>query len=775
MILEKETSIKNRESSEILLNELNLIVITTNSKGKIVYVSKATEKILGYRSDELLNKGWWEKSYSSKDESARVNKKVSQTISGKIKINNIPYERKILSKNGQVKWIEWRDTLGSNNNYISVGVDITEWKEKEKVKFQSDEILKNIESIVLVSNNKGEIIYAAPSIKNILGYNEAEVFGDNWWKLTYKNQRDAEQVKDAILRYIYTGEKLFVNTVKQKIKTKDGAFKWIEWQRSRSINNTYISIGTDVTEHHFEEIELKKAKEAAEESLKIKNAFLANISHEIRTPLNAIIGFPDLLLETDLTNEQREYLHVMRNSGEILLSIINDVLDISKLESNKLEIENISFNLPQQVEKVINLMKIKTEDKKLLLKLDIHENIPTNVISDPTKIGQILLNIIGNSVKFTNKGSIDVTISLVDETATIANICIEVKDTGIGIVSNKINTIFESFSQAKSDTSRIYGGTGLGLTIVKKIVSLLKGKLEVSSIFGKGSVFKIILPLKKENKNTQIENPVEQEDVYDPLNLDILLVEDNKTNQLLAKTRLERWNCKVDIANNGIGGVKKTQRKLYDIILMDLQMPIMDGYEATKIIKNDISDKVSKIPILAMTAYTSSAEIKRMLNAGMDAYMFKPFKPNEFYNLLYKYGISEKTASLKEGITIENQQKEDSNKPLIDLSFIREETLNENSILKLMIELFIDEIDEFVEGSTYGLKNKNWRKLFEVTHKIQPNITMFGITKLEPVAHTLTNNLRDEKELHTVQQLFDQCNDVFKKVKIELRTELKSL
>lgn len=775
MILEKETSIKNRESSEILLNELNLIVITTNSKGKIVYVSKATEKILGYRSDELLNKGWWEKSYSSKDESARVNKKVSQTISGKIKINNIPYERKILSKNGQVKWIEWRDTLGSNNNYISVGVDITEWKEKEKVKFQSDEILKNIESIVLVSNNKGEIIYAAPSIKNILGYNEAEVFGDNWWKLTYKNQRDAEQVKDAILRYIYTGEKLFVNTVKQKIKTKDGAFKWIEWQRSRSINNTYISIGTDVTEHHFEEIELKKAKEAAEESLKIKNAFLANISHEIRTPLNAIIGFPDLLLETDLTNEQREYLHVMRNSGEILLSIINDVLDISKLESNKLEIENISFNLPQQVEKVINLMKIKTEDKKLLLKLDIHENIPTNVISDPTKIGQILLNIIGNSVKFTNKGSIDVTISLVDETATIANICIEVKDTGIGIVSNKINTIFESFSQAKSDTSRIYGGTGLGLTIVKKIVSLLKGKLEVSSIFGKGSVFKIILPLKKENKNTQIENPVEQEDVYDPLNLDILLVEDNKTNQLLAKTRLERWNCKVDIANNGIEGVKKTQRKLYDIILMDLQMPIMDGYEATKIIKNDISDKVSKIPILAMTAYTSSAEIKRMLNAGMDAYMFKPFKPNEFYNLLYKYGISEKTASLKEGITIENQQKEDSNKPLIDLSFIREETLNENSILKLMIELFIDEIDEFVEGSTYGLKNKNWRKLFEVTHKIQPNITMFGITKLEPVAHTLTNNLRDEKELHTVQQLFDQCNDVFKKVKIELRTELKSL
>lgn len=623
-------------SSNIILNDINLIVIATNKEGELTYVSAATEKLLGYSNTELIE-GWWKKTYISEQESLQFKEKIRQTIEGEIQINDQPYDRQLICKNGSLKYIEWRDSIGSENTYISVGVDITEWKKEERQNQQNEIILNNINSIILVSSNIGDVIYVSPSVVKILGYTHEELIGDNWWLKTYNSSYEADQTKEAIVKRLYKGEKLFTNINRQKIKTKRGDYKWIEWFRSKSINNTFISIGTDVTNKILSEIELKKAKEGAELALKVKNEFLANMSHEIRTPLNGIIGFTDLLLETNITNEQKEYLQTMQDSGEILLSVINDVLDLSKLESQRLEVEEISFDLHQQVKKMVNLMNVKADHKKINLKLEIDPKTPKFVKSDPTKIGQILLNLIGNAVKFTNKGSVTIKIYINEQMFQGSNICIEIIDTGIGIVPNKINTVFGAFTQAKSDTSRIYGGTGLGLTIVKKLVDLLKGKISVSSVFGSGSNFKLTIPVKFENHTIKIHQDITKPSDFAPLNYDILLVEDNKTNQILAKTRLEKWKCKVDIANNGLEAVKKTQKKLYDIILMDVQMPVMDGYEATKIIKNDISVEVSKIPVLGMSAYTSTTETKKMRNAGMEDYMFKPFKPAELYQMLVKY------------------------------------------------------------------------------------------------------------------------------------------
>jgi len=630
----------NSFTPSVILNEMNLIAVVTDSEGQLIYVSPATEKLLGFSENELINKGWWQKTYPNKDASKIFKDKVKATIKGEIPLNQNPYDRQIVCKDGTMKWIEWRDTLGEGKTYISVGVDITEWKKEEAQNKQNEVILKNIKSIILVSKNNGDIIYVSPSVKNILGYSHNILTGKNWWEITYKNEYEAEQAKEAILKKIYTDEKVYINIGRQKIKTKNGTYKWIEWQRSKSIDNTFISIGTDVTSKIISEIELHKAKEEAEKSLKAKNEFLANMSHEIRTPLNGIIGFTDLLLETKITDEQREYLETMLHSGEILLAIINDVLDLSKLESGKLDIENISFDLPQQINKVVKLMDVKAKHKNIDLNLNIDKNIPQFIESDPTKIGQILINLIGNAIKFTNKGSVTVNVYLKEISSSEKDkIYFEIIDTGIGIVSNKINTVFGAFNQAKSDTSRIYGGTGLGLTIVKKLVNLLKGEIKVSSIFGSGSKFTLSLPINsKQNKEKSVSTAAIKEiTAFQPLNLDILLVEDNKTNQLLAKTRLEKWKCNVDIAKNGLEGVKKTQVKLYDIILMDVQMPVMDGYEATKIIKNDISEDVSKIPVLGMSAYTSTTETKKMINSGMEDYIFKPFKPTELYQKLIKY------------------------------------------------------------------------------------------------------------------------------------------
>ncbi|WP_111707370.1 PAS domain-containing hybrid sensor histidine kinase/response regulator [Lutibacter citreus] len=623
-------------SPNIILNDINLIVIVTNASGKLVYVSPATEKLLGFSNEELINE-WWEKTYKSEIESQTVKEKIQQTLKGTIKVNNQSYDRQVLCKNGSNKWIEWRDSIGSDNTYISLGIDVTEWKRKEEQNLQNEVILKNINSIILVSSKDGEVIYVSPSVIKILGYSNKELIGNNWWLKTYESTGKAAQIKDAIITELFSTEPVYTNTNRQKIKTKSGSYKWIEWARSKSLNDTFISIGTDVTSRILSEIELNKAKEAAEQSLKVKNEFLANMSHEIRTPLNGIIGFTDLLLETEITEEQRKYLKTMNNSGEILLSIINDVLDLSKLESQKLEAEEIPFNLHLQIEKIVNLMDVKAGHKHIQLNLEIHKDTPKFIKSDPTKIGQILLNLIGNAVKFTNHGSVTIKAFLNEKAANGPNICFEIIDTGIGIVPNKINTVFGAFNQAKSDTSRIYGGTGLGLTIVKKLVDLLKGQITVSSIFGSGTNFKLSLPIKIEK--SQIETPNVPAPIvkFEALNYNILLVEDNKTNQLLAKTRLESWKCNVDIAENGFEGVKKAEKKIYDIILMDVQMPVMDGYEATKIIKNDLSEEVSKTPILGMSAYTASSETEKMLNSGMENFIFKPFKPTDLYQMLVKY------------------------------------------------------------------------------------------------------------------------------------------
>jgi PAS domain S-box-containing protein len=773
--LKKNTEIEKLKLSEFLLNEVNLIIISCDENACVTYVSPATEQIIGYKIDQLLGDKWWDLTFFLKEESLLSKEKVLELTSGKTTINPKPYDRQLRCKDGTMKWIEWRDSLGTNGIFVSVGVDITEWKKTEEIKIQSDTILNSVNSMLIVSDKEGNVIYSSPAVEKMLGYKVKDIMGDKWWKLTYENQQEAQQVKNAIYNYVFLNKKSFVDISKRKIKTANGDYKWIEWQLSKGANGTYISIGTDITHRISTDLELKKAKESAEESLKVKNEFLANMSHEIRTPLNAVIGFTDLLLETQLNPEQRSHLETMKNSGEILLSLINNVLDLSKLESEKLKIEEIPFNLHKSFNTVLKLMKLRADEKKITLDLNIAPNTPILVLGDPTRVEQILLNLIGNAVKFTNKGSVHVTLKQLNETTDASEIYFEVRDTGIGIVSNKINTVFGAFSQAKSDTSRIYGGTGLGLTIVKKLVSLLNGSIKVESIFGEGSVFKITLPLKKDLVTVNTEEVEPEFLMSEPLELSILLVEDNKTNQLLAKTRLERWKCKVDIANNGIEGVKKVQKNIYDLILMDIQMPVMDGYEASKIIKNDISKKAAQIPIIAMTAYATNADISRAKSSGMDDYIFKPFKPKELYNILEKYGKPSKERNLRDANSKQDVAEATAEKKYIDLKFLYEETQGESSILILLIESFLKDFKEFFDVVNKEFKHKNWKALYEATHKIKPSITMFGISQMGPIIHALAQKFREEKNLEDTETLLDSCKEIFKHVNDELLIELKLL
>ncbi len=771
----KNIDVEKLKFSELLLNQINLIVIACDIKGNINYVSTATEKITGYKIENLTGKNWWNNTFFSKEDSVSYEEKVNRVISGKTNISPKPYERKLKCKDGSYKWIEWRDSLAEDSTYVSVGVDISDWKKTEERKIQSDTIINSVDSMIFVSDRNGNVIFASPSVEKMLGYTVEEILGDNWWKVTYDDPQLAIKVKKAINNYVFLHTKDFTDISKRKIKTKSGDYKWIEWQLSKGVNNTYISIGTDITNRVVEQGELKKAKETAEKSLKVKDEFLANMSHEIRTPLNAVIGFTDLLLETKLSVEQRQHLETMKNSGEILNSLINNVLDLAKLDSNKLNIENISFNLHKNIYEIVKLMKIRADEKNIALNLIINPNIPVQVYGDPTRFSQILLNLIGNAIKFTNKGSVTVTIKLIEESSENAKIHFEVLDTGIGIVSNKINTVFGAFTQAKSDTSRIYGGTGLGLAIVKKLVKLLNGDINVKSKFGKGSVFNLNLSFKKDNtitSSTEIKTNINK---GEQLDLKILLVEDNKTNQILAKTRLERWGCTIAIANNGIEGVKKVQHNMYDLILMDIQMPVMDGYEATKIIKNDLSEETSKIPIIAMTAYTSKSDIQRALDVGMNDYIFKPFKTNDLFSILLKYGGTKNNTTEKDLQIVEEKKELLDNKTYTDLSYLKEESLNESEILKLLIEQFLKDLNDFLIVLDLGLEEKNWDLLHGATHKIKPSISMFGISKLNPIIQDLTDRFRHKEKLDDINNLTTSCKEILNHVKVELQTELKTI
>jgi len=400
------------------------------------------------------------------------------------------------------------------------------------------------------------------------------------------------------------------------------------------------------------ELELKQAKENAEAANRAKSVFLATMSHEIRTPLGAMLGNVELLEGTPLTLQQQECLHDSKSAAHILLQVINDVLDFSKIQSGKVSFEKINFKLSQIMSMVTELMLPKSIEKNIKLSAVIDKNIPDRLIGDPTRLNQILLNLVGNSIKFTEQGEVKTSVSILSENEEEVELQFYIKDTGIGIPKEKFSSIFEEFRQAANDTTRKYGGSGLGLTIVKQLIEMQGGKIVVESEVGVGSTFSFNLKFRKNaTQNVEKENksPKKKTDsIIEGLN--VLLVEDNILNQVLAKKVLTNWNWNVELAENGLIALEKLKEKDFDIVLMDIQLPEMDGYDATRHIRSDFTDPKRTVPIMAMTAHAMSGEEEKCRAAGMDGYISKPFDQNILYSriitILKEHGTLPKTPSV---------------------------------------------------------------------------------------------------------------------------------
>jgi signal transduction histidine kinase/DNA-binding response OmpR family regulator len=455
-------------------------------------------------------------------------------------------------------------------------------------------------------------------------------------------------------------------------------------------------------------IELNTQKKIADRAVLAKDSFLANMSHEIRTPLNAIIGFTDLLAQTKLDNVQRDYVESVQIAGENLLLIVNDILDLSKIESGSLIIEEQPFNLKKTLKHIYNLLKVKVPEN-VEFNLFLDADMPEVVIGDQGRLNQILVNLTGNALKFTEEGEVTVSVKKVDETENQYALRFSVKDTGIGISPNKLKTIFERFTQAEECTTRRFGGTGLGLSIVKQLLELHGAEIQVKSQKERGSEFFFVLNYKKVKNAEIVTGAAPGENLG---NLKILLCEDNILNQKLIKSVMDNFGFELDIAENGEIGIHLLLKNTYDLVLMDLQMPVMDGYQTAAHIRNEMN---LSIPIIAMTAHSLVGEQEHCFSAGMDGYVPKPFKQPALLEAI-------KAAIAKNNIPIQKRN--------VDLSYLNEISCGNLNFKQEMIDLFIAKIPNEVKQLQEAFNDNNAERVEKLAHHMKSSLDMFMLEDL---------------------------------------------
>jgi PAS domain S-box-containing protein len=495
------------------------------------------------------------------------------------------------------------------------------------------QVLDTMPQKITNADTDGNVIYFNKKWLDDTGLEFEKLKGWGWEKVIHPD--DLEMTKINWNNSFKTGE---IFDMECRIINKEGAYKW-HLSRALPIKDEngkikmWVGTNTDIHEQKDAKYKAETAQLAAEDAMQAKQQFLSNMSHEIRTPMNAIIGFTNVVLKSKLEKIQEEYLMAIKVSGDALLVLINDILDLAKVDAGKMTYEQTPFNLATSLSAMLQLFDIKLKEKNLELEEQFDKAIPKIIMGDPMRLRQIILNLISNAVKFTEVGKITMCVALIEQDAEKITIEFTVTDTGIGIHKNKLEHIFDDFGQATYENSRLYGGTGLGLTIVKKLIEQQDGTIHVESELGKGSAFSFQLSFAKTNQKIKHETEQVSNKQVDIKNITVLVAEDMPLNQLLIKIILADFGFEVDIADNGKIAIEKLQQKKYDLVLMDLQMPEMNGFDATDYVRKTMK---SNIPIIALTADVTSIDVEKALSVGMNDYISKPIDEQLLYSKIIK-------------------------------------------------------------------------------------------------------------------------------------------
>lgn len=529
-----------------------------------------------------------------------------------------------------------------------------------------------------------------------------------------------------------------------------------------------IGAASNITKRKEIKNELIQAKEQAEELTGFKDQFLAHMSHEIRTPLNGIIGFTKILLRNKTTKEQKHQLNAIKTSSDILLVVVNDILDLAKIEAGKMILEKTALKLRDLVTSVLSSFKLRLKEKEQVLETKFDEDIPKWLVGDTVRINQILLNLIGNAIKFTPiGGSISIHTKLFQQDEEKVILKINISDTGIGIPPDKIKNIFDPFTQSSNNTARIYGGSGLGLNIVKQLIDLMHGSIAVKSQMSIGSEFTLTLPLMKAEKKTiRTEKIMATEDTLASIGpLNILIVDDIRINQFLAQTILHDFGFKSDIAENGKIAIKLLKENNYDLILMDLQMPEMNGWDATKYIRSKMKAPKSRIPIIALTADVTEKNADNCIEAGMDAYVSKPINEKDLLHKIIRL-VKKKTSK--------DIKKQEEKSKICNLDYLKSHAPNNPKFVAEMLQLILKQTPLIIEELHKCLATSNWEGIQGNAHKIKPTLDLIGLpAELTILVKHLEEYASERIHLDLIPAQLITLEEMLKLAYIELEEELK--
>ena len=644
----------------------------------------------------------------------------------------------------------------------------------------------SLDPLVTIST-EGKIMDMNNAMENITRKTREQLIGTNFFEY-FTEPLKAREVYEAIFK---TGFVKNYPLVMRDHKLTDVLFNGSVFKDEEGMVLGAVVVARDVTEQKRIEKELTEAKVFAElateiaqhakenaeaasliagEAVKAKQQFLSNMSHEIRTPMNAIIGFTKVLVKTDLSTKQLEYLNAIKTSGDALIVLINDILDLAKVDAGKIIFEHIPFNLANSISAMMHLFEPKIQEKNLQLIKQFDDLIPLVLLGDPVRLHQIILNLLSNAVKFTSEGSITLGVQLVEEKAETALIRFSIKDTGIGIQEAKIESIFENFQQASSGTSRLYGGTGLGLAIVKQLVEKQGGSVSVVSQIASGSEFSFFLEFQK---TIQAVEPIIDSDAFkkDIRHLRILVVEDIPLNQLLMKTLLDDFGFERDIASNGKIAIEMINNYHYDLVLMDLQMPEMNGFEATQYIREKLN---LNIPIIALTADVTTVDLAKCKLVGMNDYIAKPVDEKLLYNKIVNL-VSKKNENKIWNPDITNPLKVASIK-CIDLDYLTKRTKSNPLLMLEMIALYLEQTPTLIAVMKLSWQNKDWQSLHAAMHKLIPSFSIMGISAdFENMAKQVKEFALSQQKTESVYSLVLQLETVCVQACIELQEAFKTI